>query len=296
MRCRSLILLVTLLVGCGAAHTGESAATGAPPTTTYLVKEATLVNGAVTVRLDIPLQPAGRRPTVIALLGDTHPVVAAGFVAATYTVNWGLLRALEPTPAPAPSQQAVGKWVLASPREDILGERYLREISTTADTYVPAVLDWLTAQPEVDPTHLAIVGSSTNGFVALRAGAVDHRLGVVVAIAACADYERFLRYSSMGMSGQPLHLAPAYVEWLHSQEVIRDPAALTHAAVLMVNRAPDPLIPISCADETARVLSDAFARAAAPDRFRYLRLEGEGHGLGQPEADAAMEWLRKWLS
>ena len=293
MRSRSLMLLLALSLGCGAARNADTAGSPSPPTTTYLVKETKLVNGAVSVRMEIPPQPAGPKPAVIALLGDTHGVLAAGFVAVTYTVAWPLLRAPEPTPAP--NAQVVGKWVLASPSESVLGERYLREIGTTADTYVPAVLDWIVQQPEVDASRLAIVGSSTNGFVALRAAAVDQRLGVVVAIAACADYQRFLQGSSMGMSGQPLHLSPAYADWLRTQEVIRDPAALTHAAVLMVNRTADPLIPVACADETARVLSEAFARAGVPERFRYDRLDGEGHGIGEPEAKATMEWLNQWL-
>ncbi len=293
MHWREVIVLLVLLTGC-VTRTGDPAGRASPPTTTFLVKETTLVNGAVMVHLDIPLQPTGRKPAVIALLGDTHPIVEAGFVAVTYTVRWGLLRPAQPTPAP--DQPVAGKWVLASPSADVIGQQYLRDIATTADTYLPAILDWLIQQPEVDPTRLAIAGSSTNGFVALRAGAVDPRLGVIVAIAACGDYERFLQFSAMGMEGKPLDLAPAYAQWLHSQEVISDPARLTHAAVLMVNRAGDPLIPVSCADETARVLTDAFARAGVPQRFRFLRFEGEGHGMAAPEIDATMAWLRQWLA
>jgi dienelactone hydrolase len=288
------ILLLALLVGCGAAQPAEQAPSSpSSATTTYVVKEATLVNGAVAVRLEIPLQPAGPKPTVIALLGDKRPVRAAGWVAASYTVRRGAAGGAPPTPAP--DAPVVGKWVLASPSEALLGERYLRDISTTAEAYVPAVIDWLVAQPEVDATRLAMVGGSTNGFIALRAAAVDERLGVVAVIAACGDYERFLQGSGMGMNGQPLHLAPEYARWLHGQEVIRDPAALTHAALLMVNRAGDPLIPIACADETARVLTDAYARAGTPERFRYVRLEGEGHGFGPSEAELTMAWLQRWL-
>lgn len=280
------------MVGCGAGRTADPPA-AASSTTSYLVKEANLVNGAVSVRLDIPLEPPGRKPAVIALLGDTHPVVAAGFVAVTYTVRWGLLRMGQPTPSPA--EQTVGKWVLASPSADVLGERYLRDIATTADTYVPAVLDWLVAQPEVDPERLAMVGSSTNGFVTLQAIAADPRLIAGVAIAACGDYHRFLQFSEMGMNGAPLQLSPEFAAWVRGQEVITHPERLTHAAVLMMNRASDRLIPIACADETARVLSEAYARAGVPQRFRFERMEGEGHGMAAPEIAATMAWLKQWL-
>ena len=290
---RSLVLFVALLVGCGAAQTGEPAAPAASSTTSYLVKEANLVNGAVSVHLDIPLEPSGRKPAVIALLGDTHAIVAAGFVAVTYTVRWGVLRMGQPTPSPA--EQAVGKWVLASPSADVLGERYLHEIASTAEMYVPAVLDWLVTQPEVDPERLGMVGSSTNGFVTLQAVAADRRLTTAVAIAACGDYHRFLQFSEMGMAGKPLQLAPAYADWVRGEEVIHHPDRLTHAAVLMINRSADPLIPVSCADETARVLTEAFARAGVPQRFRFIRLDGEGHGMAAPEIDATMAWLKEWL-
>jgi len=293
MRWRWIMSVVVLLAGC-ASRTGDPAARPEAPTTSYLVKETTLVNGAVAVHLDIPFQPTGPKPAVIALLGDSHPIVAEGWVAVTYSVRWGLLR--PPQPTPAPDQTVAGKWVLASPSADIIGQQYLRDIAATADTYLPAVIDWLVAQPEIDPTRLAIAGTSTNGFIALRAAAVDRRLGVVVAIAACGDYERFLQFSEMGMAGKPLALSPAYAQWLHSQEVISDPTQLTHAAVLMINRSPDPLIPVSCADETARVLTDAFTRAGVPQRFRYLRFDTEGHGVGGPELAETMAWLKQWLA
>lgn len=245
------------------------------------------------MRLQIPLQPTDPKPAVIALLGDVHRLLDAGFVAASYTVRAN--RGATARPTPAPGATAVGKWVLASPSEAVLGEQYLRDISATADAYVPMVVDWLAAQPEVDATRLGMVGGSTNGFVALRAGAVEPRLRVIVAVAACADYERFLQGSSMGMNGAPLHLGADYATWLRGQEVIRDPGAITHAALLMVNRDGDPLIPIACADETARILAAAYARADASDRFSFLRLQGEGHGFGEAESAAAMAWLEKWL-
>lgn len=291
---RSLVLVVALLAGCGAAQSGEPSAPVASSTTSYLVKETDLVNGAVGVRLDIPLQPAGPKPAVIALLGDTHAVVAAGFVAVTFNVRWGLLRMGQPTPSPA--EQTVGKWVLASPSADVIGERYLHEIASTAEMYVPAVLDWLATQPDVDPARIAMVGSSTNGFVTLQAVAADRRLVAAVAIAACGDYHRFLQFSEMGMAGKPLQLAPAYADFVRRQEIIHHPERVTHAAVLMMNRASDPLIPISCADETARVLTEAYARAGTPQRFRFMRMDGEGHGMGAPEIDATMAWLKEWLA
>src|SRR5262249_20098378 len=104
-----------------------------------------------------------------------------------------------------------------------------------------------------------------------------------------------LRFSSMGMEGKPLELDPSYERWIRSQEVIRHPERLVHAALYMMNRADDQLIPVSCADATARVLTRAYARAGHPTRFRYLRLPGGGHGFGAEESEAAIGWFQQRL-
>lgn len=295
MRMRgAAVAAVAALLGCGTATPTPTRDPGAAaPVTTYLAQETQLLDGRVDAQAQIPLQPRGPKPALIVMHGDTHAMVAAGFVAVTFKVK---PEPAPPSPAPAsPAPAAVGKWVLASPSAAVLGRQYLENIATTAETVVPAVLDWMTTLPDVDPTRLGMLGSSTNGFITLQATAADPRLRVAVAIAACGDYQRFLQFSSMGMEGRPLALAHDYARWLARQEVINHPDRLLHAAVLMVNRSGDPLIPVSCADETARVLSEAYARAGQPQRFRYLRLDLEGHGAGAEEVVPAREWLRQWL-
>lgn len=257
-----------------------------------IVREADLLGGVVSVRAEIPSSPAGPRPAVIALIGNKAALIDAGFAVVTYTVHWDVLRRGEPTAAPA--EQAVGKWVLAAPSAAVIGERYLRDVVATATTYVPAVIDWLALQPEVDSARVGMVGGSTNGFVALHAAA-DPRLRAVVAIAACGDFTRFLRGSSMGMAGAELSLAPAYADWIGEQQLVAHPTRVVHAAILMINRVADPLIPVACADETARILAAAYTAAGVPQRFHYERLEAEGHGIGDAEFAAALAWLTRWL-
>jgi len=257
------------------------------------VKETQLLNGAISARVEIPLGPRHPRPTVIALIGDTHDLIGAGFVAVTYTIDWRLLKGSPPPPPPPES--TVGKWVLASPSAAVLGERYLRDIAATAAEYVPMIIDWLETVPDVDATRIGMVGSSTNGFVTLQAIAAEPRIRAAVSITACADYHGFLRDSSMGMMGAPLALDPAYERWIRSQEIIRSPRRVVHAALLMLNRIGDELIPISCADETAKALARAYARAGTPDRFRYLRQEAAGHEFGPEERRELLVWFQEWL-
>src|SRR5262249_17481220 len=94
----------------------------------------------------------------------------------------------------------------------------------------------------------------------------------------------------------PLDLDPAYAAWLRTQQPIAHPRRLVHAALLMVNRVQDPLIPIACADETQRVLAPVYASSGFARRFRFVRTEGaEGHRLGPREVQKNLPWLHKGL-
>jgi hypothetical protein len=293
-RLATVVVLVTL----GACRFAGPARVPSPPapggTRAFLVREAQLEGGAVNVHAEIPLEPAGPKPTVIALLGDTRGLLAAGFVVVTYQIQWAFLKGEQP-PAPPPAGTGVGKWVLAAPSAATLGEGYLREIAATASEHVPKILDYLATIPEVDAARIGMAGGSTNGFVTLQAAATDHRIRAAVAIAACGDYLTFLRYSSMGMEGKPLALAPAYAAWIRSEELVAHPGRIVHAALLMRNRVGDPLIPIACADRTAQVLAAAYTRAGSRERFRYDRLDAQGHGLDPDDGRAAVAWFERWL-
>ena len=281
-----LVLLVAALGACRGA--APRAPNPVPPVREFLVREANVPQHPITVRLEIPLAPAGRKPAVIALLGENDALRAAGAIVVSF-IDWSA------KPPPPPAENTAGKWVLASPSAAVLGREYLRSIARTANEVIPRVVDYLVTLPEIDPGRTGMTGSSTNGFITLQAVAADGRLSAAVAVAACGDHLRFLRFSSMGMAGQPLQLDPEYERWLHGQEPIRHSERLVHAALLVVNRVDDPLIPISCAESTAHVLERAYARAGVPERFRFVRTQESGHGVGKAEGEEALAWLRRWL-
>lgn len=264
------------------------------PSPRFLVRDTRLLDDTVSVRVEIPLDPPGPKPAILVLIGDMRHFTEAGYVTVTYRVNADRRRGAKPTVPP--SEHAVGMWVLASPSAGVLGQTYLRKIASTAGEIVPAVLDWLQTFPEVDGSRIGMAGGSTNGFITLQALAADPRLRVAVVIAACGDYHRFLQDSSMGMKGQPLALDPAYEAWLREQEIVARPDRLLGKALLMVNRTQDEMIPISCADETARLLGPAYREAGMAERFRYVRLEASGHGIATAERREAAAWFEKWMS
>jgi hypothetical protein len=272
----------------------------APPTRQpverqFSVREVQFENSAIVVHVEIPSSPPGRKPAVLANLNESNELLDEGVIAVTYKIDWTRLPGAPPPPTPA-DKVGGGKWVLAAPSPQLVGQQYLQTIAATATLVVPKVIDYLLTLPDVDPARLAITGASTNGFVALQAISAEPRLSVAVASAACGDFFRFLRYSSMGMEGRPLDLDPRYASWLRAQEPISRPQKLVHAALLMVNRTQDPIIPIACADETERVLAPAYARSGFARRFRYVKVtDAAGHGLGPREGAENRAWLREWL-
>jgi len=289
---RTAVLVVVVLGGCCPRRPGMPAAFIALASTTVETRETQLDGDLITVRLHIPPAPASsRRPAVISTLGDRATLLRQGFLVATYRINRDVLK----PPPPAPAENAVGKWVLASPSAATLGRGYIRDIAEIAVDEIPKIVDYLRSVPEVDPARIAFAGASTNGFVALQAVARDRRLVAAVVLSACGDYHAFLRHSGMGMEGAPLRLAPDYERWLREQEVVRRPRTLVHAAVLMVNRDRDPIIPLACAETTAEALRPAYRRAGAPERFRYVVLPGAQHGIDEREMEETVVWLDRWL-
>ena len=287
-----------LLVGCAPRVPAPQPApppAQPPAERQYSVSEAMLENGAIVVHVEIPPKPSGRKPAVLANLNESSALLDEGVIAVTYTIDWTKLPGAPPPPTPA-DKVGAGKWALTAPTPQLVGEQFLRTIVATATLVVPKVIDFLLTLPEVDPARLAITGASTNGFIALQAISTEPRLSVAVAIAACGDFFRFLRYSSMGMEGRPLDLDPDYASWLRAQQPIAHPQRLVHAALLMVNRTQDPIIPIACADETERVLAPVYARSGVSRRFRYVRVtDAAGHGLAPREDAENRAWLRQWL-
>src|SRR2546427_382319 len=107
----------------------------------------------------------------------------------------------EPAAPPAP-KNTVGAWLLASPTPKTVGQGYFGLIAANADA-VSTVIDYLGTVPDVDPSRIAIGGTSTGGFIALEATAADARIRAAGIIAAGGDYPPFLPLSSPGLDREP---------------------------------------------------------------------------------------------
>jgi hypothetical protein len=262
------------------------------------------------VELRIPDAPAARKPVVVSPFVDTDLLLARGFAVATWQFDWKEAARLAGVPAPAtpaappppdPSETRVGAWLLASPRPGVIGRAYFQLVTASAEL-VSTVVDILERQPELDPQRIAIMGSSTFGFVALQAFQRDPRLAVGVARVACGDYLAFLRSSSLALADDPrwlpdgrMELDADYEAELHAHEPIAHADAFPPRPLLLLAGQGDPVMPYACVEHTAAVLSEAYTRAGVGDRFRLEGFSEQGHHLG-PEADAiALRWLEEWL-
>jgi hypothetical protein len=95
---RSRLIALLFLASVVACTRPPKVAAPPAPAATHEVREATLQNGFLGVRVELPPAPAGAKPAVIALAGEREALLAAGVVVVTYRVNWEVLKglALEP--------------------------------------------------------------------------------------------------------------------------------------------------------------------------------------------------------
>ena len=291
-RTAGLALLVAL---AACVHPGPDPApprAGPPAHTRTILRQG----GFLEITIEAPDAPAGPKPAVVSYVEQLRaPLLEHGMVVVTYVLHWEYLRGLAPPPpAQPPGAKPVGKWLLASPSPQVIGQGYLKLIDANARNTVREVLDAVATDPDVDPARFGIVGFSTNGFTALQAASWNPRLRAVVALAACGDYHRFLHQSSLAMNGAPLDLDPDYDRWLREVEPVRHPLRLVDAAVLMVNGRRDLPIPLSCAKSTARALRRAHALVGDPARFRFVVVD-EGHLMDARAQRETIGWLDRWL-
>jgi dienelactone hydrolase len=299
-------LAALALSGCAAGAPPLAVAQPSAPAPGVEVREVALQGGFLHVALKIPHAPPGRKPVIIGALADEASLLADGFAIARLRHDWSVLGGLHEKGAEAGSGAAepdrVGQWMLAAPRPGLVGRDYFAVIGVHAHESIPAAVDWLETQPDVDPRRIAIAGSSTNGFVALEALEAEPRLAGGVIRSACGDYHAFLRSSSLALADDPrwlpdgrLVLDPDYEKMLDAREPIRFTDALPPRPLLMLNGTEDRAVPFACAERTAEVLRAAYARAGAADRFRFVTYSGAGHDLGADARVEALRWWERWL-
>jgi len=275
---------------------------------------AVLANGWISVSLARPPVGRGPFPVVISPIVPDEKLLERGFAVARFHTNWESLAPLakpgpaaSTKPATPPGETAgsttVGKWLLTAPRPGIVGRAYFDIITMDAEKSLPSVVDWLRTQPDVDPDRIALTGSSTSGFVALQAMAVEPRIAVGVVRVACGDYMTFLASSSLALNDDPrwlpdgrLVLDPDYAVEIATREPIRRADRFPPRPLLLMAGVRDKAIPIACVENTATRFESAYEAAGAADRFRYVAYAEGGHDLSEDANAEILPWLERWLA
>lgn len=208
---------------------------------------------------------------------DSHPL-------ARRLADAGFLVALPDAPGHGlrPSSEGLVERLRAS-----LAREFTADVGQAADE-APALLDWLAARPEVEPSRMALVGTSMGGFTAAAAAArVRERLRTAVCIAGCADLPAcFAATDSIGPEGWgPLDRAVD----VETMARIASVDALGHAHRI----APLPVLLLHGERDTWNPCATSLRFGAALESSCVRIVPGAVHWPPAPAiVDAAVEWLR----
>ncbi len=252
----------------------------------------------------IPTTPQGLDesrpwPAVVNPVLQPSELLARGIAVVRYRLDWGVLPRPEaaepPEDQPTSKGKSVGVWLLASPSPDVIGRSYFHLIWSEG-TAVKAVVEYLAALAFVDAERLGIAGISTNGFKALSALVAGVQFRAAVVVGSCADYHSFLADSPVALGGAELDLAPEYETWLREREAVRQVAAITDTALLMVNGGRDHIIPTSCVEGSVETIRRAYGRVDAGERFHLSWWPDATHNsLVDVASEEILAWWVKWF-
>jgi len=155
---------------------------------------------------------------------------------------------------------------------------------------VGAVLDWIATQPDLDASHVAVMGTSYGGYLALAALiAYPDRIHAGVDIVGIADFVAFLegtaayrRASRRTEYGDERD--PATRALLAGLSPIQRAGSIK-APLLVAQGARDPRVPPAVAERLVKAVREGGGRVW------YLSAADEGHGFEKPDNLGALQTL-----
>jgi dipeptidyl aminopeptidase/acylaminoacyl peptidase len=218
-----------------------------------------------------PARFGGRRPVIIDIHGGPESQARFGFLGRlNYLVQERGVVIIEPN---VRGSSGFGKTFLA------LDNGMKREDSVKD---IGALLDWIAAQPDLDPSRVLVMGGSYGGYMSLAvavhygeriAGAIDE-VGIshfVTFLQNTESYRRDLRRAEYGDERDPAMRA-----FLDRISPLTNAQRITKPLFVVQGR-NDPRVPYTEAEQIV-----ARARANGTPVW-YLRAENEGHGFARKE-------------
>ncbi len=148
-------------------------------------------------------------------------------------------------------------------------------------------LDWLVARPDVDPSRIGTLGMSMGSTMAQWLAALDERVKATVDICCLTEYHTLL--AEKGLAGHGIYY---YVPGLLKHFTAADVNALiAPRAHLGLAGLRDPLTPVRGLDVIDRELTQVYAEAGHPERWKLLRYD-VGHQETAEGRREALAFLR----
>ena len=159
-----------------------------------------------------------------------------------------------------------------------------------------AMIDYLSALPEVDKSRLSLLGFSGGAAVSVYVASQDNRISAVVACACPAEFAFFTQadnpqsiidhFRSIGTI-RDRDFPPSLQDWLNGFELVKPIdyiAGISPRPLLLVHGSQDETVDVSQAHRL-------YAEAGEPKEL--VIVEGAGHRLRQ--SDEAMAVVINWL-
>lgn len=137
-----------------------------------------------------------------------------------------------------------------------------------------AAIDWLSAQPDVDPTRVGAFGFSMGGYLTIQVAAQDPRLRAITVAAAPTSFQEYTRQA---------HARRGWLSSIPAEWGIRR-VGMVHESAPPIDRiasiAPRPLLLLGGTEDRTippAMVSRLFDRAAYPKEQWLVRGASHGH-------------------
>jgi dienelactone hydrolase len=186
--------------------------------------------------------------------------------------------------------EAYNRW--AADHESILAKSLFSAGTTWPGVFLAedrVALDILCARDDVDPARIGCGGLSGGGLRTVMLAGADERIQCAVAVGMMTTWRDYLLNKSY------THTWMCYIPLLPGE--LDYPEILGLAApqpVLVLNDIDDSLFTMPEMERANQILSEIYAKANAPERYRCSFYPG-GHKFDGPMQAEAFAWFDQWL-
>ncbi len=151
-------------------------------------------------------------------------------------------------------------------------------------------LDWLVERPDVDPARVATLGISMGSTMAWWLAALDERVKVTVDICCLTDFHTLLAKKGLSLHGL-YYYVPGLLKRFTTSQINALIAPRAHLGLAGLR---DALTPVEGLDIIDRELTNAYAAAGHPERWKLLRYD-VGHTETPEGRREIVAWLKRFL-